>query len=57
MHWGGYIWGQGFVFNDTIIVGDGLHIEHQPFLEAYSSSVGPFGGADTILGLAINKPL
>jgi hypothetical protein len=57
MHWSGYIWGEGFVSNDTITVGDGLHIDHQPFLEAYSSSTGPFGGADTILGLAINKPL
>ena len=57
LRWAGYIWGEGIVSNDTITVGDGLHIQNQPFLEAYTSSTSFFGGLDTILGLAINKPL
>ncbi|KAL2041829.1 hypothetical protein N7G274_005613 [Stereocaulon virgatum] len=49
-------WGDGFVSIDTITVDDGLHIDHQPFLEAYSYSTEPSGGANTILRLAINEP-
>ncbi|MCJ1460662.1 Vacuolar protease A [Mycoblastus sanguinarius] len=52
-----YTFGKGFVSVDTITVGDGVRIPHHPFLEASQSSVGPFGEEDTILGLAIDKPL
>ncbi len=53
---GGYIWGEGFVAQDTITVGDGVEIRHHPFLEANRSSPCVLCGSDTILGLAIDKP-
>jgi hypothetical protein len=52
----GYIWGEGFVAQDTITVGDGIEIRRHPFLEANRSSSYVFDGSDTILGLAIDKP-
>ena len=51
----GYI--EGFVSLDTLTVGDGIHINHHPFLEANRTSPGAFPGADTIFGLAIDEPI
>lgn len=53
---GGWTWGEGFVSQDTVTVGDGIEIPHHPFLEANKSSPCAFCGSDTILGLAIDKP-
>lgn len=53
---GGWVWGEGFVAEDTITVGDGIEIPHHPFLEANRSSPCIACGSDTILGLAIDKP-
>lgn len=53
---GGATWGEGFVSQDTITVGDGIQIPHHPFLEANRSWPCAICMSDTILGLAIDKP-
>lgn len=53
---GGYVWGEGFVSQDTVTVGDGIEIPHHPFLEANKSWPCALCESDTILGLAIDKP-
>jgi len=49
--------GKGFVSQDTLAVGDGIHVPHLPFLEAnYTSPTFLEGAVDTVIGLAIDKP-
>ncbi|KAH0545103.1 hypothetical protein GP486_008472, partial [Trichoglossum hirsutum] len=58
-HYGG-LYSDGFVSVDTVTVGEGLEIKHQPFEEATSWRPVPGyweGAFDSVLGLAVEDPI
>ena len=56
---GAYMWGKGEVSFDTVTLGEGVKVQHHPFVEAEQSSSGPWAPdlVDSVLGLSMSRPV
>ncbi|CAF9928767.1 MAG: Vacuolar protease A [Heterodermia speciosa] len=54
-----YVWGRGEVSSDSVTLGEGVEVQHHPFVEAEQSSSGPWApeSVESVLGLSMKRPV